>query len=123
MSKMEEKLAGDEIAEVEGLETEITLPKLKPATKGQVSFQPKGQNGRVSRPQQSKRPPTKQTMGKCKICGYLSSQEMCKACVLLEGLNKNRPKVSLDVTSQDQPPEKESLEDKLTRSMAHMGMG
>jgi cytoplasmic tRNA 2-thiolation protein 1 len=33
---------------------------------------------------------TRQTLGTCKKCGYMSSQEdICKACMLLEGLNKN----------------------------------
>jgi cytoplasmic tRNA 2-thiolation protein 1 len=39
----------------------------------------------------------KQVMGQCKICGYLSSQDVCKACVLLEGLNKARPKNKIEV--------------------------
>ncbi|KAI9659734.1 MAG: nucleotidyltransferase [Alyxoria varia] len=33
----------------------------------------------------------KQQLGKCQRCGYISSQAICKACALLEGLNKNRP--------------------------------
>jgi cytoplasmic tRNA 2-thiolation protein 1 len=36
-----------------------------------------------------------QTLGKCVKCGYMSSQEMCQACMLLENLNKNRPEVSI----------------------------
>jgi cytoplasmic tRNA 2-thiolation protein 1 len=39
--------------------------------------------------------PTKQTLGKCVKCGYMSSQSMCKACLLLEGLNRNRPKTDI----------------------------
>lgn len=39
----------------------------------------------------------KQQMGKCVRCGYLSSQAICKACLLLEGLNKNRPKMRIEV--------------------------
>uniref|UniRef100_A0A8D8LXQ6 Cytoplasmic tRNA 2-thiolation protein 1 n=2 Tax=Cacopsylla melanoneura TaxID=428564 RepID=A0A8D8LXQ6_9HEMI len=35
----------------------------------------------------------------CKLCGYLSSQPMCKACSLLEGLNKGLPKLSLSKQS------------------------
>jgi len=38
---------------------------------------------------------TKQVLGKCERCGYLSSQAICQACVLLEGLNKNRPQIEL----------------------------
>lgn len=29
--------------------------------------------------------------GTCQRCGYMSSQAVCKACVLLEGLNKGLP--------------------------------
>ncbi|KAI9726315.1 MAG: nucleotidyltransferase [Chrysothrix sp. TS-e1954] len=36
-------------------------------------------------------------MGKCERCGYLSSQKICKACMLLEGLNRNRPKSAVEV--------------------------
>ncbi|TKA78739.1 Cytoplasmic tRNA 2-thiolation protein 1 [Cryomyces minteri] len=38
-----------------------------------------------------------QKMGQCARCGYLSSQSICKACVLLEGLNKSRPKLAIDI--------------------------
>ncbi|EHK44097.1 uncharacterized protein TrAtP1_008572 [Trichoderma atroviride] len=37
-----------------------------------------------------------QTLGKCVKCGYMSSQAMCQACTLLEGLNKNRPEISIE---------------------------
>lgn len=33
---------------------------------------------------------------KCEKCGYLSSNRICKACMLLEGLENNRAKVTLD---------------------------
>ena len=33
--------------------------------------------------------------GKCKRCGYISSQEYCKACVLLEGLNRGLPRLGI----------------------------
>eukprot|EP00958_Prasinococcus_capsulatus_P020231 scaffold2591_cov417-Prasinococcus_capsulatus_cf.AAC.5 len=35
------------------------------------------------------------TVGTCTRCGYMSSQELCKACLLLEGLNKGMPKLGL----------------------------
>ena len=38
-----------------------------------------------------------QTLGECERCGYMSSQKICKACVLLEGLNKNRPKTDVAI--------------------------
>ena len=44
----------------------------------------------------------KQTLGVCKSCGYMSSQETCKACTLLEGLNKNRPKMEIEVDAGDE---------------------
>ena len=116
MAHMEQGLVENEIAEVEGLETEIKLPKPKPTSKGRQTY-------KKPHSQQAKRTPNKQTMGQCENCGYLSSQKMCKACVLLEGLNKNNPKVSMQVSPPEEIPENESLEEKLTRSMAHMGMG
>ncbi|PWN51606.1 cytoplasmic tRNA 2-thiolation protein 1 [Violaceomyces palustris] len=30
-------------------------------------------------------------LGLCQRCGYISSNQLCKACLLLEGLNKGRP--------------------------------
>lgn len=45
---------------------------------------------------------TKQQMGKCARCGYLSSQDICKACMLLEGLNKNRPKTQIQVSVEEE---------------------
>lgn len=33
--------------------------------------------------------------GRCERCGYLSSNKICKACVLLEGLNAGRAKVEI----------------------------
>ena len=33
--------------------------------------------------------------GTCTRCGYISSQQLCKACVLLEGLNRGLPRVGI----------------------------
>uniref|UniRef100_A0AAV2MTT5 Beta/gamma crystallin 'Greek key' domain-containing protein n=1 Tax=Knipowitschia caucasica TaxID=637954 RepID=A0AAV2MTT5_KNICA len=33
--------------------------------------------------------------GTCSRCGYISSQALCKACVLLEGLNRGLPKLGI----------------------------
>lgn len=33
--------------------------------------------------------------GKCLRCGYISSQELCKACILLEGLNRGLPRLGI----------------------------
>nr|XP_056702394.1 cytoplasmic tRNA 2-thiolation protein 1 [Euleptes europaea] len=35
------------------------------------------------------------TQGTCRRCGYLSSQPLCKACVLLEGLNRGLPQLAI----------------------------
>jgi len=36
--------------------------------------------------------------GTCQRCGYISSQPACKACVLLEGLNKGKPRLGIGKT-------------------------
>ncbi|KAL5564605.1 hypothetical protein UlMin_027769, partial [Ulmus minor] len=36
--------------------------------------------------------------GTCERCGYISSQKWCKACVLLEGLNRGLPKMGIGRT-------------------------
>jgi len=38
--------------------------------------------------------------GTCERCGYISSQSVCKACVLLEGLNKGVPNLGVKKTSK-----------------------
>lgn len=41
--------------------------------------------------------------GRCERCGYLSSNKICKACVLLEGLNAGRAKIT--IVQEDTIPE------------------
>lgn len=36
----------------------------------------------------------------CDRCGYISSQALCKACVLLEGLNKGLPRLGIGKSSK-----------------------
>ena len=36
--------------------------------------------------------------GNCERCGYISSQKVCKACVMLEGLNRGLPKLGIGKT-------------------------
>jgi len=45
------------------------------------------------------------TAAKCTRCGYISSMEVCKACLLLEGLNKGLPKLGIgkSTTKSRQP--------------------
>lgn len=40
------------------------------------------------------------TLTRCSRCGYASSQEICKACILLEGLNKGLPRLGIGKTSR-----------------------
>ncbi len=38
--------------------------------------------------------------GKCERCGYISSMKVCKACIMLEGLNKGVPKLGVGKSSK-----------------------
>lgn len=40
------------------------------------------------------------TLMKCSRCNYVSSQQICKACILLEGLNKGLPRLGIGKTSR-----------------------
>lgn len=87
MAEMEKKLAEDEAAQ--SREVEITLP---------ATGQPAVTSVPLTKKRQKNQKPLKvQTIGKCERCGYISSQKICKACALLEGLNKNRPKTAIEV--------------------------
>jgi cytoplasmic tRNA 2-thiolation protein 1 len=124
MARMEAQLAQNERAAEQGLEVEITSPPSttsstpKPtATTTTTTTTTKGtKTPRALRTglSKSRKPlPTQQKMGTCARCGYLSSQAVCKACVLLEGLNKNRPRnaieVELDVGDGDEGVQDVSL--------------
>ncbi|KAE8163447.1 hypothetical protein BDV40DRAFT_262819 [Aspergillus tamarii] len=87
MAEMEKKLADDEAAE--SREVEIKLPTQS------VPLPHKKQNKGAKG--SSQKTIKTQTMGTCERCGYISSQKICKACTLLEGLNKNRPKTAIEV--------------------------
>lgn len=93
MATVEKHLAQNEAAAENGLEVEITASSIGAAS--QTTSSKKGRKNKAQ-PAPSRRLP-KQVMGRCKICGYLSSQEVCKACTLLDGLNKNRPKNKIEV--------------------------
>ena len=121
MAEMERKLVQDDRATEEGLENEIKVSaqsvngqRGKTVSNGSRNGGMEGQNhdrdptsntvpirtkqekksGR--KPQRDAAPP-KQKLGQCERCGYLSSQVVCKACVLLEGLNKARPRTGIEV--------------------------
>ncbi|KAH6633003.1 hypothetical protein C7974DRAFT_163232 [Boeremia exigua] len=95
-------------SEARPLETEITLPA-RPAPPAKGQKKPRAE--RTGGPK--KKGPAKQVMGTCSQCGYLSSQAVCKACVLLEGLNKNRPKRGIEVGSEVQDVSLNSVRDEL----------
>lgn len=38
---------------------------------------------------------------KCERCGFIASNKLCKACILLEGLNKNKAKIALDFEEEE----------------------
>jgi cytoplasmic tRNA 2-thiolation protein 1 len=123
MAAMEKKLQQDEAAEQNGNEIEIKMPKkVISGQNGETRIpQDKNENadlGLESNQQQTTAtqtvpirtkdkkktgksnkdaPPPKQKLGQCERCGYLSSQAVCKACVLLEGLNKSRPRTGIEV--------------------------
>jgi len=40
------------------------------------------------------------TLGTCSNCGYISSNELCKACTLLEGLNQGVPRLGISKSNK-----------------------
>ncbi|KAL8633367.1 hypothetical protein Q9189_000902 [Teloschistes chrysophthalmus] len=90
MAAMEKKLRDDEEALNNGREIDFTL---------QVQ---RHDRHRPSTSTKSPRRVTKQQLQNCVRCGYLSSQSVCKACMLLEGLNKNRPKTEIKVSVEEE---------------------
>lgn len=101
MAKMERQLQENEMAEVNQLEAEIKLSKTPERSNGRANdtlpLRP-----RASKSKKHDKSVVKQTMGQCEKCGYLSSQSICKACVLLEGLNKDRPKAAVALHMSDE---------------------
>lgn len=122
MAAMENKLMQDEEAAANGNEIEIKMPKKAVNEQNGVARgtqdtadaeidnskdQKSQKTGKQTIPIRTKEeknrkrgkdaPPAKQKLGQCERCGYLSSQAVCKACVLLEGLNKARPRTGIEV--------------------------
>ncbi|TPR11815.1 Coenzyme A transferase family protein [Aspergillus niger] len=85
MAEMERKLKEDEAAK--DREMEITSDSLSRRQQQQLE--------QMQTPAQKK--VKSQVLGTCERCGYISSQRVCKACTLLEGLNKNRPKTAIEM--------------------------
>ncbi|KAF2264684.1 adenine nucleotide alpha hydrolases-like protein [Lojkania enalia] len=104
MASMEQRLAQNEVVAEQDLEVEMTInhgsgQRHDEHDSGTTLRKPgKKRGGKEKRGQAFLPKKTqKQVMGQCKKCGYLSSQEICKACVLLEGLNKSRPKNGIEL--------------------------
>ncbi|KAG9442115.1 hypothetical protein H6P81_017969 [Aristolochia fimbriata] len=47
--------------------------------------------------------------GTCELCGYISSQKWCKACVLLDGLNRGLPRQGIGRTRGPNSAKKDGL--------------
>jgi cytoplasmic tRNA 2-thiolation protein 1 len=112
MATMEAQLAANEKIP-EGTEVEITSRRTSTAT---ISSRPSTYKGRTPKKINT------QTMGRCERCGYLSSQTICKACTLLEGLNRNRPKMEVVVGIEEEEEEEENSA-RLTRRMEGLKVG
>lgn len=97
MAQMEATLAANEIAAE--METEIKLPTS--TSKPQRAETPKAVKIHDKKPK-GRRKVVKQVMGQCERCGYMSSQSVCKACSLLEGLNKSRPLTTIEVGIEEE---------------------
>lgn len=101
MVDMEKRLAENEAASAQ--ETEVTLPAANDRPLDGVQAKPKPKPFSIhDKKQKGRRKAAAQQMGKCERCGYLSSQRICKACMLLEGLNKNRPKTTIEIGVEDE---------------------
>ncbi|KAH8884598.1 adenine nucleotide alpha hydrolases-like protein [Thozetella sp. PMI_491] len=89
MAAMEKQLRADEAAE--GLEIDVAkLTTASAAQKEDIS-----KDAGIQLQATPKKNIARQVLGSCEKCGYMSSQRICQACMLLEGLNKNRPQVQI----------------------------
>jgi cytoplasmic tRNA 2-thiolation protein 1 len=98
MAEMENKLQHDEVAA--GREVDVAS-LMSNDTNGQRHDRIEAKGRRMGRKETGKKL-VRQTLGTCTRCGYMSSQEICKACMLLEGLNKNRPKMEIEIDVEEE---------------------
>ncbi|CAJ2505069.1 Uu.00g124630.m01.CDS01 [Anthostomella pinea] len=91
MAAMEKQLRANEAAEAAGLETKVSVSRTEAQRPNSQKQQPEQQKTTGTRLPII----TKQTLGNCEKCGYLTSQKLCQACMLLDGLNKNRPQITI----------------------------
>ncbi|KIV80384.1 cytoplasmic tRNA 2-thiolation protein 1 [Exophiala sideris] len=96
MAQMERDLAANEAVADRETEIEVTL-------EARTDSEPKTSAPKLhDKKPRGRRKIVKQVMGQCERCGYLSSQKICKACSLLEGLNKSRPRNNIEVGIEDE---------------------
>ena len=114
MASVEARLRQNEAAADGNLETEITTKNISGKQHSRHDSDALSlANGNKPRKGFTPKKTSKQVMGQCKKCGYLSSQDICKACVLLQGLNKSRPKNKIEVGYEVQDVSLNSLRDEL----------
>ncbi|KFY50007.1 hypothetical protein V496_09664 [Pseudogymnoascus sp. VKM F-4515 (FW-2607)] len=98
MADMEKQLRDNEGAGAREVEiTSAQVPRRRDTNSSMASSRP----GNLRKEVMGRKLP-RQTLGTCQRCGYMSSQAICKACTLLEGLNKNRPQVEIEVDAEDE---------------------
>jgi cytoplasmic tRNA 2-thiolation protein 1 len=98
IAAVERHLVDKENATTEYYEIEVTREDVSQRSEVLVTNPvPSGDGRRKRMTANTARKTTTQVMGRCANCGYLSSQVICKACVLLEGLNKSRPKQEIEI--------------------------
>ena len=90
MAAMEAELVANANSNANNLETDLTSTNMR--DKNSAATSTKSHVKKLPKPR----------MGKCTRCGYISSQAVCKACMLLEGLNKNRPKTQIEVSVDEE---------------------
>lgn len=99
MAAVEAQLAQEEWAAQN--EVEITLPAQGSSNSLEQVHTPKSPIPEKQR-SRGRQKVVKQTMGRCVKCGYISSQEVCKACMLLDGLNKARPTTTIELGAEEE---------------------
>lgn len=88
--------AGDEMAD---MEKELVAAEAGEKLETEIVVSRKGRKGQ--RGQQTPGKIKEQMISSCRKCGYLTSQMLCQACALIEGLNKNRPRTIIEVNEKD----------------------
>lgn len=110
MAALERKLEEEQEAAEQALEQEITStsknkhqrvrrPSNLP-TSGLLTHESMAVVSKATKLSSRTTKTVRQRMGQCERCGYLSSQVICKACMLLESLNRSRPRTSVAVVEE-----------------------